>query len=241
MGPPLAGPLFLDIWGAMAASELFDKILSTMPADASGTLSRPQVADLVAYVLQANQFPPGSVELGSDAGLKQISLAGARASAATAVAGSTMAFPAAGTLNQVMRGVLFPSSNVLFDVQTQDPGTQSRAKPSPGRRLRLRRVTSRAVVDAPRSRCRVRPVLTDARAPLLLNASGPCDRATAAIRAGLVDVGREPTQARRAGKTFEASAPSPTSLRRVCGTPRVYRDVASPTCAARGRSDYERD
>ena len=33
-----------------------------------------------------------------------------------------MSFPAAGNLNQVMRGILFPSSNVLFDVQTQDPG-----------------------------------------------------------------------------------------------------------------------
>ena len=46
-----------------------------MPADAPGTLSRPQVADLVAYMLQANQFPAGSAELGvGDAALKQISL-----------------------------------------------------------------------------------------------------------------------------------------------------------------------
>ena len=27
---------------------------------------------------------------------------------------------------QVMRGILFPSSNVLFDVQTQDPGARSK-------------------------------------------------------------------------------------------------------------------
>jgi mono/diheme cytochrome c family protein len=125
MGPPLAGPLFLDIWSAMAASELFDKIHNTMPADAAGTLSRPQVADLVAYVLQANQFPAGSVELGSeDAGLERISLAGAGRGAAPAPAGSAVSFPATGTLNQVMRGVLFPSSNVLFDVQTQDPSAR---------------------------------------------------------------------------------------------------------------------
>jgi hypothetical protein len=33
-------------------------------------------------------------------------------------------FPAVGDLNQVMRGILFPSSNILFDVQTQDPGAR---------------------------------------------------------------------------------------------------------------------
>ena len=27
-----------------------------------------------------------------------------------------------GTLNQVMRGILFPNSNIIFDVQTNDPG-----------------------------------------------------------------------------------------------------------------------
>jgi hypothetical protein len=37
-----------------------------------------------------------------------------------------MSFPAVGSVNQVMRGILFPSSNVLFDVQTQDPGSRSK-------------------------------------------------------------------------------------------------------------------
>jgi hypothetical protein len=35
-----------------------------------------------------------------------------------------LSFPAVGDLNQVMRGILFPSSNILFDVQTQDPGAR---------------------------------------------------------------------------------------------------------------------
>ena len=50
-----------------------------------------------------------------------------------------MSFPAAGTLNQVMRGVLFPSSNVLFDVQTQDPG----ARQKPGARAEAGTTTAR--------------------------------------------------------------------------------------------------
>lgn len=103
MGPPLAGPPFLNIWGALPVSDLFDKIDNTMPADMPGTLTRPQVADLVAFVLEANQFPAGTMELSSvDAALKQISLAGGRAPAAPAGTGASMSFPATGTLNQVM-------------------------------------------------------------------------------------------------------------------------------------------
>jgi mono/diheme cytochrome c family protein len=132
IAPPLAGQSFLGIWGGMTAADLFDKIHNTMPADAPGTLLLPQVADLVAFVLQANKFPAGRSELPGDAALAQISLGGARA-AAPAPAGATMAFPPAGTLNQVMRGVLFPSSNVLFDVQTQDPGARKAGtKPEAG-------------------------------------------------------------------------------------------------------------
>src|SRR5581483_4467620 len=43
-------------------------------------------------------------------------LPGPRAAAAT--------FPPAGNLAQVMRGILFPSSNLIFNVQGHDPGEQ---------------------------------------------------------------------------------------------------------------------
>jgi mono/diheme cytochrome c family protein len=123
-GPPLAGESFLGIWDKPPLSELFDKIHNTMPADTPGTLTRPQVADVLAYVLQANRFPAGSVELDAgEAALRQISLASAATGASAAAAPNT-SFPVTGNLNQVMRGILFPSSNVLFDVQTRDPGAR---------------------------------------------------------------------------------------------------------------------
>src|SRR3954471_14848865 len=37
-------------------------------------------------------------------------------------------FPAAGNLSQVMRGILFPNANIIFNVQTHDP---AEAKPAP--------------------------------------------------------------------------------------------------------------
>src|SRR5258707_7416621 len=36
------------------------------------------------------------------------------------------------TLAQVMRGILFPSSNLLFDAQQVDPGAPKKTEPSPG-------------------------------------------------------------------------------------------------------------
>jgi mono/diheme cytochrome c family protein len=126
-GPPLAGDVFLGPRDKQPVSDLFDKIHNTMPADAPGTLEPHQVADLVAFILQANTFPAGRAELGTDAGaLKQIVLVAANPVPAVAAGGPAASFPVTGTLNQVMRGILFPSSNVLFDVQTKDPGAGSK-------------------------------------------------------------------------------------------------------------------
>ena len=240
IGPPLAGQAFLGIWGAMSASDLFDKIHNTMPADAPGTLSRPQVADLVAYVLQANQFPAGSVELGSvDAALKQISLGGARAAAAPAVAGSSITFPATGTLNQVMRGVLFPSSNVLFDVQTQDPGARKAgAKPEAGT------TTARygdvyepwQVVDAA-------AIAIAESGPMLMTPGRRCEngKPVPVDRAdwqkyvqGLVEAGRAAYKASQS-RNVEAVSEVTNQISDACANcHRVYRDVASAAMRCTG-------
>jgi len=126
-GPPLAGQEFLGPRDSQPLADVFEKINATMPADAPGTLEPQQVADLVAFVLQANQFPAGRTELAPTAApLKQITIAAANPPARVTAASSTPSFPVTGTVNQVMRGILFPSSNVLFDVQTRDPGAGSK-------------------------------------------------------------------------------------------------------------------
>jgi len=122
-GPPLVGDVFLSPRDKQPVSDLFSKIHATMPADAPGTLEPAQVAELVAFILQANKFQAGSTELPSaDAALTQITLLAATPAGPPAPASTAVAYPVTGTLNQIMRGILFPSSNVLFDVQTKDPG-----------------------------------------------------------------------------------------------------------------------
>ena len=126
-GPPLAGDVFLGAHASQPLSDVFDKINATMPADAPRTLKPQDVADLVAYLLQANKFPAGRTELAPAAtALKQIAIASATPRSAVTDAAPALSFPAIGTVNQVMRGILFPSSNVLFDVQTKDPGAGSK-------------------------------------------------------------------------------------------------------------------
>jgi S-disulfanyl-L-cysteine oxidoreductase SoxD len=121
--PPLSGSVFIMAWGAQPLWELASKIRNTMPANDPGKLTPPQSADLVAYLLQFGKFPSGRTELGSDeAALKAIVLPGPGPQANAPSASQAPAFPAMGNMAQVMRGILFPSSNIIFNVQTNDPG-----------------------------------------------------------------------------------------------------------------------
>jgi S-disulfanyl-L-cysteine oxidoreductase SoxD len=123
LAPPLTGDDFTYDWAKQPLSELFGKIRNTMPQDNPGKLSPQETADLVAYILQSAKFPAGRSELGSDeAVLKQITWPADNAGPAKpAQAGNAPTFPPAGNLSQVMRGILFPNSNIIFTVQTHDP------------------------------------------------------------------------------------------------------------------------
>lgn len=129
LAPPLAGSVFTAAWGGRNLFELAGKIRNTMPLNDPGKLTPSQSADLVAYLLQAGKFPSGRTDLGADeAALKAIVLPKPRPPAAAQSASHAPAFPPAGNLTQVMRGILFPSSNIIFNVQTNDPSVAG--KPS---------------------------------------------------------------------------------------------------------------
>lgn len=66
MAPPLMGSAFLNNWNGTSAGDLFTRIHDTMPLNNPGTLSGRNVADVEAFVLQANGFPAGEVDLPSN-------------------------------------------------------------------------------------------------------------------------------------------------------------------------------
>ena len=130
-GPPLTGDVFVTGWQSQPLSELAGKIRNTMPADAPGGLTQPQTTDLLAHILKTGGFPAGQAEL-ADAALSRITwpqrpaAAAQPAQAAAAPAGGKV-YPPLGNMAQLMRGVFFPNSNLIFTVQTRDPG--EKAKP----------------------------------------------------------------------------------------------------------------
>lgn len=62
-GPGLAGRDFLMNWNDLSVGDLYDRIRTSMPQNAPGSLKLEQVADVLAFVMQRNGFPAGSAEL----------------------------------------------------------------------------------------------------------------------------------------------------------------------------------
>jgi S-disulfanyl-L-cysteine oxidoreductase SoxD len=61
--PPLNDERFRKYWNGRTLKELFDLTSKTMPADGPGSLRASSYLDLLAFLLQTNQFPAGSSDL----------------------------------------------------------------------------------------------------------------------------------------------------------------------------------
>ena len=101
VGPALNRP---DFAARYPGADLVSKIHNTMPPDKAGTVSAAQAADLAAWIRQADPAAP----------------------AGTAAAARSD-FPPAANLQQLMRGIMFPNSNIIFTVQTHDPAEKKKA------------------------------------------------------------------------------------------------------------------
>jgi mono/diheme cytochrome c family protein len=60
---PLTGPTFKSTWNGVSMGAMFDRVRLSMPQDKPATLTRQEVADLLAFILRANKFPAGKSEL----------------------------------------------------------------------------------------------------------------------------------------------------------------------------------
>jgi S-disulfanyl-L-cysteine oxidoreductase SoxD len=64
--PALADVEFAKEWDGQPLSDLFERIRTTMPGDAPGSLKPSEVADVLAFVLKTGNHPAGAAELPSD-------------------------------------------------------------------------------------------------------------------------------------------------------------------------------
>jgi quinoprotein glucose dehydrogenase len=79
---PLTGARFTANWNGVTVGDLMERVKVSMPNDRPGTLSRPLIADVLAYVLSVNRFPAGKSELARQTELlKQIKFEATRPAA----------------------------------------------------------------------------------------------------------------------------------------------------------------
>lgn len=64
--PSLVGEAFAQAWNGRSVGDIFQRVQTTMPEGAAASLGAQEYADVVSYVLSANEFPVGQVELPPD-------------------------------------------------------------------------------------------------------------------------------------------------------------------------------
>jgi mono/diheme cytochrome c family protein len=72
----LSGSTFADNWESASLNDLFVKVGRTMPRDSPGTLSSRDTLDLMAFLLQYNEFPVGTADLRESPELSLVDIVG---------------------------------------------------------------------------------------------------------------------------------------------------------------------
>ena len=117
--PALTGDLFTNKFRMEPLSALFIQIRYAMPpkAEANAQLTSEQAADLVAHVLKSNGFPAGKTDFPpADATNSPIGWPAGRGVGASSASSPSWYTPT-GNLAQLMRGVFFHNSNLIFSIQ----------------------------------------------------------------------------------------------------------------------------
>ena len=117
--PALTGDLFTNKFRMEPLSALFIQIRYAMPpkAEANAQLTSEQAADLVAHVLKSNGFPAGQTDFpAADATNSPIGWPAGRGVGASSAPSPSWYSPT-GNLAQLMRGVFFHNSNLIFSIQ----------------------------------------------------------------------------------------------------------------------------
>lgn len=63
LAPGLAGGEFVWNWSGLTVGQLFERLRISMPQENPSAVTRKQKADILAFMLRANDFPVGEQEL----------------------------------------------------------------------------------------------------------------------------------------------------------------------------------
>jgi mono/diheme cytochrome c family protein len=65
LAPTLTGGDFATNWNDKKLADFFDRVSQTMPLSSPGSLTAPQYADVISFILQKSGAPAGTTELPS--------------------------------------------------------------------------------------------------------------------------------------------------------------------------------
>ena len=63
LAPSMVGGEFVWNWNGLSVGDLFERLRVSMPQGEPGSVSRQGKADILAFLLEANDFPVGDTEL----------------------------------------------------------------------------------------------------------------------------------------------------------------------------------
>ena len=66
MAPSVAGSDFIVFWTELPVGSLYERIKVSMPEDGPGRLTDEEYTDVVAYLLEANDYPAGEEDMPAD-------------------------------------------------------------------------------------------------------------------------------------------------------------------------------
>ncbi|MCY3688157.1 MAG: cytochrome c [Gammaproteobacteria bacterium] len=66
--PGLRGIGFLFVWEGRSLGEFFTQMRTTMPQESPGSLTEGQYLDILAYILEQNDYPAGGADLANASG-----------------------------------------------------------------------------------------------------------------------------------------------------------------------------
>ena len=131
VGPPLTGADFLTDFGGHPVADLVQKIQTTMPQQAPGTLTAcPGASTSAPTSCRPDKYPAGADTDGRDD--DAVHAAGRRgARSGCPVNAQGIPLVVAANLAQFMRGITFPNANIIFNSQLKNPAEDKPKMPVP--------------------------------------------------------------------------------------------------------------
>jgi mono/diheme cytochrome c family protein len=69
LAPSMVGGEFVWNWNGLSVGDLFERLRVSMPQGEPSSVSRQEKADILAFLLEANEFPAGDTELANRTGM----------------------------------------------------------------------------------------------------------------------------------------------------------------------------